>query len=230
MRIIIVLTIYNILLISSFLYTYLFSSEDIKVRYLKDVTGLEEDQAIDVLMNYEITLEYVESSTEKDKVLYTSPKAGELVYDKQMVTLYISKGYLREKYQNIENTLYEDNKEYLNNLVKDYKIELTVTYKKDKTMLDGLISNLNTLDQYVDFNEQLEIVVISNPKTVVLPDFIGKNYVEVLKFAQENDLNIIVEFIPILYLNNHVVGQSVLPGEEVLKNSNPIIIYLSKEI
>ena len=144
--------------------------------------------------------------------------------------LYISKGYLREKYQNIENTLYEDNKEYLNNLVKNYKIELTVTYKKDKTMLDGLISNQNTLDRYVDFGEQLEIVVISNPKTVVLPDFIGKNYIEVLKFAQENDLNIIVEFIPILYLNNHVVGQSVLPGEEILKNSNPIIIYLSKEI
>ena len=108
MRIFLCFIIYNVLLITLLIYTYLFSSSDVKVHYLKDVTGLKEEQAMDILADYEITVEYVESTKDKETVLYSHPSAGELVYDKQMVTLYVSKGYLRQKYLNIENTLYEE--------------------------------------------------------------------------------------------------------------------------
>ena len=64
----------------------------------------------------------------------------------------------------------------------------------------------------------------------ILPDFTGWNYIELLRFSLENDINIHIIFIPILYPSNHVISQSVLPGEAMLKNSNPITIYLSKEI
>ena len=230
MRIFFIIIVYNVLLLSFLLYTYFFSSTDVKISYLKDVTGFTEEQALEVLIDYEITLEYVESTKAKETVLYSSPSAGELVYEKQMVTLYVSKGYLRDRYLNIENTLYEENVEYLNELVRDYKIELVITYKKDNLMLDGLIYQQFSDDDFIDIGETVELVVISNPKTIKIPDFIGWSYIELLKYCQQNELNIIIEYIPILYLRNHVVGQSVSAGEEVLKNSNPIVIYLSKEI
>ena len=230
MRIFLSFIIYNVLLGTLLLYTYFFSSNDIKVHYLKDVTGLKEDQAMEVLLDFDITIEYVESNKEKETVLYSHPFAGELVYEKQMITLYVSKGYLREKYINIENTLYEDNIEYLKTLVNDYKIELEISYKKDSMMLDGLIYQQVTEDEFIDNGEKIELIVVSNPKTIKLPDFIGWNYIELLKYCQQNEINIIIEYIPILYVRNHVVGQSVSPGEEVLKNSSTIVIYLSKEI
>ena len=102
--------------------------------------------------------------------------------------------------------------------------------KKDNLMLDGLIYKQFSDDDFIDIGETVELVVISNPKTIKIPDFIGWSYIELLKYCQQNELNIIIEYIPILYLRNHVVGQSVSAGEEVLKNSNPIVIYLSKEI
>ena len=230
MRIFIGIILYNILIIFLLIYTFFFSANDVKVQNLKDVSGLALDDALNKLIDYEISIEYVESNKEKETVLYTQPLSNKLVYEKQMITLYVSKGYLKEKYRNLENIMYEDSKEYLNKLVKEYKIELVVTYKNDNMMLDGLIYKQNSETNYIDYNDTLEIVVISNPKTVILPDFTGWNYMELLRYINENDINVILEYVSILYPSNHVVSQSVLPGERVLKNSNPITIYLAKEI
>ena len=230
MRIFIGIILYNILIIFLLIYTFFFSANDVKVQNLKDVSGLALDDALNKLIDYEISIEYVESNKEKETVLYTQPLSNKLVYEKQMITLYVSKGYLKEKYRNLENIMYEDSKEYLNKLVKEYKIELVVTYKNDNMMLDGLIYKQNSETNYIDYNDTLEIVVISNPKTVILPDFTGWNYMELLRYINENDINVILEYVSILHPTNHVVSQSVLPGERVLKNSNPITIYLAKEI
>ena len=126
--------------------------------------------------------------------------------------------------------MYDDCKEYLNNLIKDYKIELIISYQESDTMLDGIIYKQVTADDYIDNLDVLELVVISNKKTIVIPDFIGWHYIDVLKYGNENKINFVFEYIPILYPKNYVVGQSKGKGYEVLKNSNPITIYLAKEI
>lgn len=230
MRIFLCFLLYNLLLLSLFLYTYFFSSSEIKIQYLKDVSGLNEEEALDVLKDYEITIEYVESKKNKDEVLYTKPYAMEMVYEKQMITLYVSKGYQNEKYQILENKIFKDEKEYLDKLVSEHKIELIVNYVTNTKMLDGLIYKQVTKNQYISEGDTLELYVVSNPKFIILPDFTGWNYIELLRFSYENDINIHIVFLPILYPSNHVISQSVLPGEAMLKNSNPITIYLSKEI
>ena len=108
MRIFLCFVVYNILLLTLFLYTYFFSSSDIQVRYLKDVSGLNEEEAINLLKDYEITIEYVESDKKRKTVVYTKPYALELVYDNQMITLYVSKGFLTEKYRILENKIYDN--------------------------------------------------------------------------------------------------------------------------
>ena len=75
----------------------------------------------------------------------------------------------------------------------------------------------------------LELVVISNPKTVKIPDFTGWYYKDLIKYSNENNINITFEYVMILYPANYAVGQSVEAGSMVLKNSNPITIYLAKE-
>ena len=45
----------------------------------------------------------------------------------------------------------------------------------------------------------------------------------------ENDINIEFVYIEVLYPVDFAVGQSVKPHTEVLKNSNPITVYLAKE-
>jgi beta-lactam-binding protein with PASTA domain len=96
-------------------------------------------------------------------------------------------------------------------------------------MLDGLIYKQKSESDYIDYNDIFELVVISNPKTVTIPDFMGWNYMDLLRFTNENDINVIIEYVSMLYPSNHVVGQSVEAGEMILKNSNPITIYLAKE-
>ena len=123
--------IYNILLITFVFYTIFFANNDIKMNYLKDVSGKGEEEGIEVLSDYQIAVEYVESQVKKDVILYSKPSAGELVYENQMVTLYISKGYLSEKYRKLENMMYDDCKEYLESLTKNYKIEVVITYEKN---------------------------------------------------------------------------------------------------
>ena len=221
--------IYNILLITFVFYTIFFANNDIKMNYLKDVSGKGEEEGIEVLSDYQIAIEYVESQVEKDVILYSKPAAGELVYENQMVTLYVSKGYFSEKYRKLENMMYDDCKEYLESLTKNYKIEVVITYEKNNKHLDGLIYKQNTLDEYIDMFDTIELIVISNPKSIYDTNFTGWYYKDVIKYAEENSINVEFEYISILFPKDYVVGQSVLEGTEVLKNSNPIIIYLAKE-
>ena len=125
--------------------------------------------------------------------------------------------------------LFDDCEEYIELLVKKYKIEVIITYEKNNKHLDGLIYKQITKDQYLDLNDTLELIVISNPKSVNISDFIGWHYKDVLRYALENNINVSFEYIPILFPKDYVVGQSVVAGTKVLKNSNPIIIYLAKE-
>lgn len=229
MRLIKICIIFNIFLILVLFYTIFLYDNDVKIGYLKDITGKKEEVGISMLADYEIAIEYIESNLPKETIVYTKPASGELVYENQMVTLYISKGYVKEKYKNLENRIYDDCIDYLNGLKKDYKLEITITYKNSKTQLDGLIYQQKVDDEFIDMNDKMLLVVISNPKTVKIPDFIGWFYKDVLKYAKENEINVTFEYISILYPVDYVVGQSILKGQEVLKNSNPITIYLAKE-
>ena len=228
-RIYLGIIIYNVLLIVLVFYTIFFANNDIKMNYLKDVSGKSEEEGIEILSDYQIALEYIESQKEKNVILYSKPSAGELVYENQMVTLYVSKGYLSEKYRNLENMMYEDCWEYLQSLIEKYKIEVVITYERNNKHLDGLIYKQKMLDEYIDLNDVIELVVISNPKSIIITDFTGWHYKDVIKYAEENSVNVYFEYITILFPKDYVVGQSVLAGTKVLKNSNPITVYLAKE-
>ena len=229
MKIIKICIISNLLLVLYLFYVFFLTNNDIKMSYLKDLTGIKEEEGIEALVDYQVAVEYIESNLEKETIVRTQPAAGQLVYENQMITLYVSKGYVKEKYKNLENRIYEDCYEYLNHLKKDYKITISITYKESKTHLDGLIYQQITSDEFIDENEKIELIVIINPKTVILPDFTGWYYKDVIKYANENEININFEYICVLFPIDYVVGQSVLKGYEVLKNSNPITIYLAKE-
>lgn len=229
MRLLISCIIYNLLLVFVLFYVIFFSNNDIKMSHLKDLSGIKEDEGIMMLDNYQIAVEYVQSNLKKQTIIYTIPAAGELVYDNQMITLFISKGYVKEKFKNLENRIYEDSIDYLNYLKKEFKVEIVVTYKNSKTLIDGLIYQQKIVDEFIDPLDRIELTVISNPKTVKIPDFTGWYYKDVIKYAKENEINISFEYISLLYPIDYVVGQSVPHGYEVLKNSNPILIYLSKE-
>ena len=123
MRIYLGIIIYNVLLTVLVFYTIFFANNDIKMNYLKDVSGKSEEEGIMLLSDYQIALEYVESELDKNVILYSKPDSGELVYENQMITLYISKGYLTEKYRNLENMMYADCNEYLESLIKTFKID-----------------------------------------------------------------------------------------------------------
>ena len=230
MRKFLFILIYNILLLSLFLYTYFFSSNDIKLYYLKDVSGLNQEEALNVLKDFEITIEYVESDKERDSVLYSNPYANDLVYEKQMITLYVSKGHISEKYENLENKMLKDVTKYLSLLVNEYKIEIEINYVKNADMLDGLIYKQVSESEHISVGDKLQLYVISNPKYIILPDFTGYSYMDLLVYCNLNDIKIHIIYIPIIYPENHVISQSVSPGEAVMKGSNPITIYLSKEI
>jgi beta-lactam-binding protein with PASTA domain len=199
------------------------------MNYLKDVSGLSEEEGILLLSDYEVAVEYVESDKEKSTILYSKPQPGELVYENQMITLYVSKGYYLDRYMNLENLIYDDMKDYLEELINDYHVEVVITYKKDNHLLDGLIYNQITKDEFIEEKDVLELVVISNPKTVKIPDFTGWHYKDLLKYSKDNNINFTFEYVMILYPANCAVGQSVEAGSMVLKNSNPITIYLAKE-
>lgn len=229
MRLFIVSVIYNVLLIFVLVYIIIFTNNDIKMHYLVDIRGLNEEEGVLLLKEYEVAIVYLESEEEKAKILYTEPASNDLVYEKQLITVYVSKGYRLPVFKTIEKQNYNDVKPYLDSLIEEYKIDVKLTYKKDKILPDGLIVEQKGIDQFIDMFDTLELVIIDNPKSVKIPSFIGWHYSSVLSYVRENDLNIEVFYVEILYPKDYVIGQSVLEGEYVLKNSNPIIIYVSKE-
>ncbi len=229
MRLFIGIIVYNILLIFVLFYAFFFSTTSIKMHYLNDVSNLNEEEGSLLLADYKISIVYLESDEDKSTILYTKPSANALVYEGQMITLYVSKGYYLARYKNLENLVYTDCIEYLKKLEADYQIKIIITYKKDNYLLDGLVYEQVTTDDFIEENDTLQLVVISNPKTVILPNFVGWYYKDVINFSRENNINISFEYIPILYPSDYVVGQSKEEGSMVLKNSNPITVYLAKE-
>ncbi len=229
MRLFIGIIVYNLLLNIVLFYVIFFSNNDIKMNYLKDVAGMNEEDGILLLSDYEIAIEYLESDLKKSTILYSKPASGELVYEKQMVTLYVSKGYYLDRYKNLENQIYDDTKEYLTNLINTYQIEVVITYKNDNHLLDGLIYEQIIKDEFIEKEDVLELVVISNPKTVKIPDFTGWHYKDIIKYSVDNNINFTFEYVMILFPSDYAIGQSVIAGATVLKNSNPITIYLAKE-
>ena len=70
----------------------------------------------------------------------------------------------------------------------------------------------------IEEKDVLELVVISNPKTVKIPDFTGWHYKDLIKYSIDNNINFIFEYVILLYPANYAVGQSVEAGSMVLKN------------
>ena len=228
MRKYLLLFIYNFCLVAVVFYIFFIANKEVKLLSLPSVKGLTEEEGITLLKDYEVAIKYVESDIAKDTILYTEPNANQLVFEKQLIILYVSKGYA-PKYRNLKNQIYEDCKSYLSELKEEYNLDITVKYVEIGEYPDGLIYEMRTEHDYISPNEKVEITVISNPKTVVLPDFIGWTYQDVLKFARDNKINVEFEYVSFLFEANCVVGQSVLAGELVFKQSNPVIIYLAKE-
>ena len=227
MRKYLILLVYNLCLILLLFYTFFLSGKEIRMQYLADVKGKSVEEGISLLKNYEIAIDYVESDTKKDKILYTSPRANELVYDNQLVTIYVAKES-KIRFKNLEKQFISDCKNYLDEIKKNYNLIVSITYLENNDFPDGLIYKQKTIDEIIDQNDVLELVVISNKKTVKVPDFIGWHSKDVLKFLNDNKLNGEFIYIEILFPNDCVVGQSVMSGVEIYKNST-IVIYLAKE-
>lgn len=225
----IVLIVFNIVLILICFYIINFSNSDVMVSYMPLLVNKDIDECIELLSNYEVNIEYVDSDIEKNKVVSTEPESNSLIYEHQMITLYVSSGNNPLKYRNLENELYSDVSQYINEISELYNLKINIIYKEDKYLLDGLIYQQNTDDDYIDVGDILEFIVILNKKTIELPSFIGWHFNEIIDYANKNSLKIEFEYVIIPYKEDYAVGQSVASGTIVLKNSNPIIIYLSKE-
>ena len=90
MKTIVGLIIFNVLLLL-FVFYKINMTSDVKVSYLKNVNNLNLDEGVEKLHDFEISVIYIESDLAKDLIVYTNPKANSLVYDNQMITLYVSK-------------------------------------------------------------------------------------------------------------------------------------------
>lgn len=227
---ILVLLFFNVILVFCVFYIINISGTNIQMEYLPNIYNLKLDEGFLRLEDYEISVSYIDSNLEKDTIVYTFPKANSIVYEKQIITLYVSKGDSNIRYRNLENQMYEDCKEYINEIKLSYNLNIVLTYKEDKSLLDGLIYEQITDDVYIDTGETVEFVVGKNIRTIILPSFVGWHYKDVINYANLNDLRIEIEYIEFFYQEDYVVGQSVSDGTEVLKNGNPIIIYLAKKI
>ena len=97
MKKIIAIISFNIILFLVVICIVNFTGNDIKVSYLKDVSGYDLSSALDYLYDYEINVLYVESDEKESVILYTKPKADSLVYENKSITLYVSKGFKSEK-------------------------------------------------------------------------------------------------------------------------------------
>ena len=93
---------------------------------------------------------------------------------------------------------------------------------------DGLIYDFITTSEVVNYGDEIYLTIIRNLKYVILPDFHGWYYEDVLSFLQKNEINVELIYIELFYKEDYVIGQSVDAGSKVLKRSNPVIIYIAK--
>ena len=55
---------------------------------------------------------------------------------------------------------------------------------------EGVMDNLNIdNNELIEEKDVLELVVISNPKTVKIPDFTGWYYKDLIKYSIDNNIN-----------------------------------------
>jgi len=228
MRLVIFLIFVNIVLMLFVFYTVNIGKKDVQMEYLPNVLNLNIDEGLELLDDFEVNVLYIESKKDKDFIVSSDPKPNSLVYENQVITLYISAGNNIKRYDNLENQMYEDSLDYINFLIKKHEINVIISYINDLYMVDGLIYRQISEDEFIDRHDKLELVVVKNERKIVLPSFIGWYYKDVIKYANKNSLIILFEYIDFLYQEDYVVGQSIDSGTEVLKNSSPIIIYLAK--
>ena len=230
MKKIFIFIVVDIFLLFYVFYVINFSNNDIKMGYLPDVYEYFLSDGIEKLRKYEVAISYIDGNYERDKIIYTYPKANSIVYDNQIITLYVSKGNADMIYRNLENQMYEEVKDYINEIKETYNLNVIISYKEDKNLLDGLIYEQIIDNMYIDYGETVEYVIGKNIRIVKLPNFIGWHFESVIKFANENGLRIEFEYVPILYQEDFVIGQSIQEGTSVLKNNNnPIVLYLAKD-
>lgn len=227
MKKIVILLFVNVLLILYVFYVIDISSSDVKMGYLPDVYNKNLDSAFEMLEDYEISVSYIDSELETDTIVYTTPKANAIVYEGQMVTIFVSKGNSDILYKDLKNQMLDEVEEYINQIKSAYNLNVIITYKEDENLLDGLIYDQIIDDIYINNNDKLELIVGKNNMTVIIPSFIGWHYQDVINYANKNNLRIEIEYISFLYDKDYVLGQSVSSGTEVMKNSNPILIYLA---
>ena len=101
MKIYLAIVSFNIVLFVVVICLVNFTGNDIRMSYLKDVSGYDLESGLDYLHEYEINVSYIESREKESTILYTKPKANSLVYEHQSITLYVSSGYESEKYKDI---------------------------------------------------------------------------------------------------------------------------------
>lgn len=219
---------YNFLLIAVAFYIFFLSGKEIKMYNIPDLRNLYEEEGISLLSEFDIAINYVESDKEKNKILYTEPNHNQLIFKDQLIVLYVSRGN-DPKYKKLKNQIYDDCKKYLEEIKTEYNLEIIVKYLENPDFPNGLIIEQNIPNEYISNSDIMELVVVTNSKTVILPEFIGWKAQEVLKYAKENKINVEFEYIDFLFEKDCVIGQSVKAGELVFKQGNPVIIYLAKE-
>lgn len=223
-----VLFIYNFLLIALVFYIYFISSNNVKMYNVPDLSNLKDTVGIELLKDFDIAIEYVESDVNKDTILYTFPKANQLIFKDQRIIIYVSSGN-KAKYKNLTNQIYVDCQDYLNKIKEEYSLKIVTKYIEDSKYPNGLIIKQITPNKYLNSGDLVELVIIKNENTVKIPNFFGWKDIDVVKYCNENKINVELEYIEFLFEANCVVAQSVKEKELVIKQGNPIIIYLAKE-
>lgn len=226
MRYIFSLLVINIALVLS-MFLKLVENNEPEVTFLPEVEGLSLNDALERLSDFETRINYLESGTEKDVLLNTSPKGNSLVYYGQTIILNVSLGYESEKYRDLTNTLYNDNLEYIDYLKNECQVRIVINYINTNQHLDGLILNMNLCDE-IKQNDELIIEVAKNPKTIIMPDFNGCYYQEVLAFAQKYEIEVKFYFIEGFMESGFVLNQSIKPGTPILKKGCYLEIFLQE--
>ena len=198
----------------------------IQVTTLPNVVGRNIDEKIN-LDWFDVEINYVEDDSSKGQIIATTPMPNSVVHLGQKIILNVSKGYVSEKYKDITNTLYSDNKAYLEYLSSNYQIKIIENYLYDSKKIDGLILDID-LKGEIHPNDQLTITIARNPKTVVMPDFTGCYYQEAMAFANKNGIQVKFYYVEGFIATDFIVGQSIKPGTSVLKNGCYLEIYLQE--
>ncbi len=225
MRYFVSLFIINVALILSVFFKL--NQEEVKAITVPNVCGMSLNSAREKLSDFIIQVNYVEDNTKIDTVISSSPRENSLVHYGQVVVLNVSKGYVKEKYQNLVGTLYQDNINYLNELQKAYQLKVIINYQDGYNYVDGLIINMN-LKGEIKTDDVLELVIARNPKTIMMPDFTGRYYQEVLAFGKKYGIEIKFFYVEGFLASDLVISQSIKPNTPVLKNGCYLEIYLQE--